>query len=256
MRTWYREQKYICGDNFIDIQIFPVYPPAKGRRGKRKPTTEIQARLNEENAKKKYIRLIHSNFKNKDYELTLTYDEDSRPESEEEAKKDIQRFFRRVRTIYKKLGIEFKYIWTMERSSTGKIHFHIFMSGGADRTELEDIWKKGYANTKSLKFSKNGVAGLAHYTLKDKPLTYRRWSGSKNLKKPEMPRSNDYRITKTKARKLYEIYERYEEFESEYPEYKKFLKDYSVAEVKAMHNQINYEYYFSIRLYRTNFLKE
>ena len=255
MKTYYREQKYVCGYDYIDIQIFPVYPSSGARRKKRKPTSEVQQRLNDENARKKLSRQVHTNFTKRDYALTLTYDEDLLPNDENEAKKDIQNFMRRAKRLYKKLGIDLKYIWIMEKSEkTGRIHFHTFMTGGADRTQIEELWRKGYANSKSLRFTKDGVEGLVVYSLKDKPLTYRRWSGSKNLKKPHTPRPSDFRITRARAKKLYAVQNDIRAFEDMYPDYRKYLKDYSISGIKAVYNEVNYEYYFSLRLYRTNFL--
>ncbi len=248
MRHYYREKKYICGD-YMDIQIFPVYPTARSRGKRKKPTSDVQTRLNAENAKKKLLRLVHTNFKRNDYELTFTYKDEHRPDTEDEAKKHIQNFFRRAKRLYKKNGIDLKYIWVMEKAETGNIHFHAFLSGGVDRTTIEELWGFGYANSQALKFDKNGVAGLVYYDLKDKPLTYRRWSCSKNLKKPE-ERQNDSRVTYSRAKKLYSEAESVSAFMEIYPEYKKTLGDYIVSDVSALHNEFNGDYYFSIRLYK------
>ncbi len=247
MRHFYREKKYICGD-YMDIQIFPVYPTARSRGKRKKPTSDVQAKLNAENAKKKLLRLVHTNFTWKDYELTFTYKDKYRPDDEETAKKHIQNFFRRAKRLYKRNGIDLKYIWVMERAEqTGKIHFHAFLSGGVDRTAIEELWGFGYANSQALKFDENGVAGLVYYDLKDKPLTYRRWSCSKNLKKPE-ERQNDSRVTFARAKKLYDEAENVTSFMDTYPEYAKTLGDYIVSDVSALHNEFNGDYYFSIRL--------
>ncbi len=255
MRTFYREQKYVCGKNYIDIQIFPVYPTAgKMRKVKRKPSSETQARLNEENAKKKLSRLVHTNFTKKDIALTLTYDEDKLPADVDFAKKDIQNFMRRLKRLYKKIKINIKYIWVLEESASGRIHFHVFASGGADRTEIENLWQKGYANSKSLRFTKDGVEGLVIYSLKSKPLTYRRWSCSKNLEKPYMPRPSDYKITRAKAKKLYTSSFDFKEFEKIYPDFSKTFKEYSISQVNALYNEVNHEFYFNIKLYKTKFL--
>ena len=44
MQRTYRERKHICGD-YMEVEIFPVYTNAKRRGKRKKPTSEIQQRL-------------------------------------------------------------------------------------------------------------------------------------------------------------------------------------------------------------------
>ena len=56
-----------------------------------------------------------------------------------------------------------KYIVVTERGKKGgRIHHHITVNGGIDRDELESLWGLGYANSRRLQFTENGLAGLAH----------------------------------------------------------------------------------------------
>lgn len=48
---------------------------------------------------------------------------------------------------------------------------------------------RGYANSKRLQFSDEGVSGLTHYITKD-DASYKRWSGSRNLVQPEAATSD------------------------------------------------------------------
>lgn len=256
MKRCYREHKHICGNNYINIQIFPVMPTGRGRKGKRKPSREVQARLNEENSKKKLLRLVNTNFEDEDLEVTLTYSADNLCDDEERARKDVQNFFRRLKRKYDNAGAELKYIWIMERGKkSGKIHFHCYVTKGIDRTELEKTWGFGYANTKALVFDDKGLAGLVYYNSKDKPLTYRRWSCSKNLEKPK-ERKNDSRVSYKRCKELFEERDHAEEFKMLYPEYERNLQEFEISEVRAMKNPINGEYYFSIWLYRKKFKKK
>ena len=252
MKVSYREKRYICGE-FTEIQIFPVYPVrCKGgkRAGKRNPSTEMQKKLNERNAKRKLSRLVHCNFRPRDYAVTFTYEDGRCPETEQEAKKQIQSFLRRARYLYKKQELCLKYIWVMERAeSTGRIHFHAIMSGGVDRTQLEELWGHGYANIQSLKFNGNGIEGLVQYILKDKPLTYRRWSCSKNLDKP-VERQNDSRITFRRAKRLFEAYCDYEEFRKIYPQSGEVLSDCEILDIQVQLNEFNGEYYIGVRTHK------
>lgn len=249
MSYCYREKRYICGE-FEEVQIFPVFPCRThgGRRSrKRKPSSEVQKKLNERNAQRKLSRLVHTNFKNRDYAVTFTYTNDCRPVDEQSAKRDIQNFMRKARRIYKKADKELKYIWVLECSEkTGKIHFHTIMSGGVDRTQLEEMWGKGYANIQSLKFDENGVEGIVHYFLKDK-LTYRRWSCSKNLEKPK-EKQNDSRITYRRAKKLYEDANCKEDFKNTYPHFSEVFGKCEILEIYAQQNEVNGEFYIGIRL--------
>ena len=93
---------------------------------------------------------MHTNFTYDDYELHLTYSDEHLPDNEDRAKKDLQNFIRRAKRFYAKHGImELKYISITEKGEkSSRIHHHVTISGGVDRTELERLWGKGYANTK------------------------------------------------------------------------------------------------------------
>lgn len=187
-RTFQRETAYVAGD-FIDGDIYPVFQPPGKRRAKCRPTSAIQERLNQKNAEKKLARLIHTNFTERDLMLHLTYRPGELPEDEETAKKDVRNYLRRVKRVYKKAGIELRYIYITERGvKTGRVHHHLILSGGVDRDELEKIWGKGYANSHRLQLDE-GAEPLANYVSKQRRtaerVTYRRWTGSRNLVKPE-----------------------------------------------------------------------
>lgn len=254
VQKYYREKKYICGD-YMDIQIFPVYPAPRCRKERRKPTSEIQEKLNFENAKRQLLRLLRTNLKPGDIFLTLTYTEKNITDDVERAKKDIQNFFRRLKRLYKKVQESLKYIWIMERArKTGRIHFHVFMSGGVDRTEIEKTWGLGWANSRSLVFDQTGLAGLVYYVLKDAPLLYRRWSCSKNMKKP-VERKNDSRISAARAKKLHDAAMYIDEFRKIYPEYEKLLGEYEISEISSQQNSINGDYYIFVSLCRCKYMR-
>ena len=97
MRTTYREKRYQCGD-YLDVYIYPVHPckgRPSGRARKRKPTREVQQKLNKRHASEKLTRLLNTNFTEDDLSLTLTFAEN--PTEDQEAVRDIQRFLRRMR---------------------------------------------------------------------------------------------------------------------------------------------------------------
>ena len=219
-RWFVRESIYICGD-YMDADVYPVFQPAGKRRKKCKPTSEIQAKLNQRNAEKKITRLVHANFNEEDIALHLTYREEDRPADHAAAQRDLYNFLRRCRRKYKKLDIELKYIsCTEEGSLNGRIHHHLFLSGGLDRDALEKLWGKGYANSKRLQFEEDGVAGLAHYTVKNRN-SYRRWNQSKNLVQP-VPIVHDAVITQSELSEMAEEIEKknaWQYFEAIYPDF-------------------------------------
>lgn len=190
-RTFQRETAYVAGD-FIDGDIYPVFQPPGKRRKKCRPTSAIQKRINQRNAEKKLARLIHANFSERDLVLHLTYRAEDLPADEEAAKKDVRNYLRRVKRVYKKAGIELRYIYITERGAkSGRVHHHLILSGGVDRDELERMWGRGYANSHRLQLEDEGAAPLAKYITKQRKeegerVTYRRWTGSRNLAQPEL----------------------------------------------------------------------
>ena len=86
MRRTYRERKHYCGD-YLEVEVFPVYTKAKGRGKRKKPTTEIQQRLNQRHIEGRLRRLLHTNFTPSDLFATLTFDNLSLPASVEDAQR-------------------------------------------------------------------------------------------------------------------------------------------------------------------------
>lgn len=239
MRTTYREKRYYCGE-YLDVYIFPTYRQG-GKRSKRsKPTTATQAKLNQRHREEKLTRLMHSNFTPEDYEIHLTYQQ--QPESPERAKKDLQNYLDRVRRLRKKAGLEpLKYIAVTERGKNGRYHHHVTINAGISRDELENKWGFGYANTRRLQFTENGIAGLARYIVKD-PIFSKAWNASKNLIDPE-PRTRDGRISGKTAKELAADTTNNAEYEKLYP-------GYFLADAGGFHNEVNGGHYIVARFYR------
>jgi len=215
-RYFVRESVYICGD-YMDAEVYPVFQPAGKRRSRCKPTSDIQEKINQRNAEKALTRLVHANFTGRDLALHLTYS--IPPETLEEAKRDLYNFLRRVKRAMEKMGLVLKYIYRTEVGGRGgRFHHHLILSGGLDRDRLESLWGKGYANSKRLQFGEDGVTGLAHYMAKER-ITYRRWSGSRNLIKPE-PIVRDGALGRADTEEMAETIESkraWQYFEERYP---------------------------------------
>ena len=243
-RYFNRYRVNVCGD-YMDGDIYPVFQPAGKRRSRCNPTKEIQQKLNQRNAEKKLTRLAHLNFTEKDLALHLTYRDDEMPESIQDAERILDNFVKRLRRMYKRLGIELKYIRATERGAkNGRIHHHLMITGGVDRDELEELWGKGYANTKRLQFDDKGITGLAHYMAKDR-VTFKRWSGSRNLVKP-VPDVKDNQFNMGEIETIIDLIETkniWGYFEAIYP-------DYELVEAVYIKNDVNLKYYIHFEMRR------
>ena len=100
------------------------------RSDKVKPTKEQQKKINTRQAERKLRLLINNNFGFGDYHVVLDYmREKGKPDrAKDEMKKDIQVFLRECRKLYKKQGLEFKYIHVMEIGKRGARHHHLVVN--------------------------------------------------------------------------------------------------------------------------------
>lgn len=246
----YREKKYICGQ-FLDVYAYPVYPrtgnPSGNRRRKRGPSREVQKKLNRRHAEEKLTRLAHANFTEQDLALELDFAEN--PPDQETAMRELRRFLRKIRYRYKKMGKELKYLWVMEVTKKGRYHFHLILSGGMDRDELETLWGHGWANSKRLKFDKHGLTALSRYMTKSHReedeirLTYRSYNGSKNLIDPP-PEINDSKIrSRKKAAELADM---------DWNTWHELYPDYEVVDIRPFHSDEYGSIYIFARLRRTD----
>lgn len=190
MRRTYKERKYYCGE-YMEVDIFPVYTNSKRRNARKKPTTEIQKHLNRKHSEGKLRRLLHTNFNQSDLFVTLTFNDDTLPATVEDAQRLLQNFLRRVKRVYGKMGLDVKYIYVLEYGTKhNRLHIHLVMSGGISREALTKLWGLGAVSLELLHFGKDGLAALARYLTKgsedDDRLTWKRWSGSRNLEKPRV----------------------------------------------------------------------
>lgn len=237
---FYRETRYFCGE-FLDVDIYPVFQKPGAKRKKCKPSSDIQQRLNERNSQKYAVRQANSNFGENDMSLHLSF---AKEPSREEATGALKNYYRSVRRLREKLGLEpLKYMYCIEQGKkSGRIHFHVIMSGGIERNTLEEMWKHGRANTRRLQYDSEGLEGLIRYITKRNIQKdgKRRWTSSKNLIKPE-PKSRDYEITRREMTELAEGGCLENMAEAHYPGYECF-------DAVPMRNGVNHGWYINIRL--------
>ena len=204
------------------VSLFPVRRVSKKRGAKRKPTSEVQAVLNQKNSERMLTDQIHLNFTPDDDEVSLDYRNGSMPADYEDAKRIIRNFLRRYKPVWSAITgkpvSEFKYIIVTEISKKGRFHHHCLFSGGVDARIIQPIWQRGRTTVDPLQFDENGLRGLSKYVMKQR-LGYRRWMGSRNLKKPA-PRQSDYRLTMRELRYINEHPEDVSFIEERFPGWK------------------------------------
>ena len=205
MREYVRQHVTDCGD-YARVNLYPVRPVSRRRGAKRLPTSEVQARLNAQNSAHRLSDLIHTNFSPDDIALHLTYSDVHKPETVKDAQRLAYNYMRRLsRAWSKKAGqdkSDFRWIIVTEKSSTGRIHHHVIISGGLSIEELSDKWGLGHTQARALEYDETGLVGLATYITKSRT-SYRRWQASKNLKKPDV-RENDYKIRKKDVKYIHD----------------------------------------------------
>lgn len=246
-RFFVRKRVWVCGD-YVEADVYPVFQAPGQRRKKCRPTREVQERINRRDAERKAARIAHTNFTRDDYALDLTLEE---PMEAKEAIGKLRAYFRRLRKRYRKAGVELKYMYAVEQGArSGRVHFHLIINGGAmSRDELEAEWGLGYANSRRLQFSEAGITGLVDYITKagrkKKRVTYRSWSCSKNLVRPE-PEISDGEVTVREAEELGDAIER----RSAAGIAEDLFPGYALAEAEAMRNLHNRGMYIHLHLAR------
>lgn len=225
-----------AGDT-LEVECYPltrIGPAAKAEAARRHHQRACQERQNRKNAEKKVRRLIEHNFTTDSYVLTLTWDYGqidrfrmsegetdqlwqrlSLPIDEEDARRALNNFFRRVRTRMRQLGEDpraLKYLYVLELTHQNKgpythYHFHLVIDApGLGARELDAIWGLGFTRCDHLSKKSEGAAGLAHYLtkhhsteeLRNDGSRMRRWGRSKNLNEPPETVS-DRRISRRRA---------------------------------------------------------
>ncbi|MCY7485783.1 hypothetical protein [Paenibacillus alvei] len=252
MKNVVREKKIYCG-NYMEVDIYNhtiLTPMKKGRAKKEKVSAPKQRNMNEKNARRYLNQLTKMNYGEKDLHATLTYNDENRPETVEEAEREVTNLLRRVVYKRKKLGLPpLKYILVTEVTgkdgeAPAKIHHHIIMNGGLDRDELEDLWRRprkkgqkkgdwiGYVNVDRLKPNDNGLEALTRYLTKGRRNGKKRWSCSQNLVKPILMPPNDSKYTRRQVEKIVR-----NEIDNQHY-WKKKYPEWDVTEVKSVYTDM------------------
>lgn len=168
------------------------------RKDKVKPTKEAQKKINTKNRERKLRLLINANYGYGDYHIVLDYiRKKGKPDrTKEEMRKDIDKFLRECRKLYKAAGKIFKYIHVMEIGKKGARHHHLVVNN-IDIKVLQQAWYKAYEGHNRIKVFPLDDTGqykeLASYLIKytdkymgtEKAIQGKSWNASKNLVIPE-----------------------------------------------------------------------
>ena len=243
MITRYTGKLTECGDYIFGV-VYAQHPVPGVRRNKCRPTTEVQALLNERRAVNQFAWIVHHNFDKTAMGFHPSYRDDCLPEDETRFKKDIRNFIARVGRLYKKCGTEYKWVYSACYSESGRPHLHMIFSGGVPRKEIEKLWYFGRHNADQLQFNECGVMDLSRYMVAQRHGNAQRWSGSRNLvQPPERTDKNTWSKKKLGALKDMGYADVHEFFNGMHPGY--WLSEPPVLRV----NPVDGSYYMTYQMY-------
>ena len=196
----------------LEAEVYPIFgreKQGKLREARKNLTPERMQKQNINRSKRRLILLTEANFRaDRDYHVTLTYDGEQ-PDVKR-CMKDIRNFFEKIKRLRRQMKLpELKYIYSIGHDADERIHAHVIMSGGIDRTVLEKKWGHGIANTLMLQEYGNGLQGIANYLykqnekerLKGNRRFMKGWIPSQNLTRPK-ERTSDTRMTRRKVKQI------------------------------------------------------
>ena len=135
------------------------------RLPREKPTSEAQLKVNARMKLWDCIRYMNHNFGPGDLYITFDYEKKNRPPTGIVLKGHGRKLKQALRKLYKKLGLELKYIYVVERGTKGALHHHIVINQGAAIRELRELWSYGRIHIDPLDDTGN-YAKLANYFIK------------------------------------------------------------------------------------------
>lgn len=155
------------------------------RAAKTNPTREAQEKVNRDRALRALVCLVNANFGFGDYWLTCTYS----PEyavTEENCRKDYKKIMRKLRVLYKKAGVQLKYI-SICNEPGHRPHIHILCSKGVALEKIAALWEYGHMGIKLLDAS-GQYRLLAEYIFRhgSAQADSNNWFCSKNLERPKV----------------------------------------------------------------------
>lgn len=238
-----REQKTICGKEYMEVDLLNVSPAehrASVRKKKEFASSLAMQRCNERYSKRKLQWMVAENFterKNQTWLVHMTYSDEWLPYYDEDAENNVTNWLDKMnRRQAKKYAAairenpanpggvlpKVKYITVTEHQREDKdkglkevrYHHHTILECDLSIDEIKSCWGTGRGkNWESLglvkcdraEFDKGSLEAYCEYITKNQKRT-RRWRQSQGLRKPTQPRPNDTRYTPRKLAEAATMY--------------------------------------------------
>ena len=182
---WYRAGEYMFIRNYSPRGYGA---PCKKRKGRMRDTPKAMSKYNNTKRAEKLQMLMLVNF-NKGFHVILDYPVGSRPETYEEAEKNLKKCLYKVSRRLKKKDIKFKYLAVTERGKrAAALHHHVIIEGRSEIIEeLTAVW--GNHIKFSQMYEDGAYKDLADYLVKvetkeEQTKGKSKYHRSRNLKEP------------------------------------------------------------------------
>lgn len=187
----YVAKMIVAGEYVLIKKYTPRLYGAPGRKRKKKmrDTPKAMEKYNNRKRAEKLQMLMILNF-DEGFHVVLDYPKDQRPQTYEEAEKNLKKCLYKISRRLKKKGIPFKYIAITERGKrAAALHHHLVIEGSSEITEeLMSVWGN---HIKFNRMYKEGAyKDLADYftkieTKEENGKGKSKYHRSRNLKEPE-----------------------------------------------------------------------
>lgn len=263
-RRYIREQKTVCGKEYMEIDLFTVSSAehrASRRAKKQKASSLAMMNCNERYSRRYLVQLVATNFSRAEGALVLhlTYEDAYLPQTWEQAERDVTNFVRRLNRRCRRHGKpKAKWITVTEHQDEDpaggvrevRYHHHMILQCELSLDEIKDAWctgqgvwkeRLGLAKADRAEFEHGTLEAFCQYITKY-PKRKRRWRQSQGLKKPEYRPPNDTRYS---VRKLDEIARgRIDDktfWERQYGKLRTNdgVREYEFVEAEARYNQVD-----------------
>lgn len=156
--------------------------------------------LNEQRATDRLTRILNENFVPDDWWVTLHYEKYNRPKSYAAASAVLQRFIPKLKKLYAENGVELKYVKCTAFGERGGVHHHLVLPQGVSTRLISKLWKEHIKASIEARppnytamYSTGEYSGIAAYIIGQKQYQdgeqekyVRKWTASRNLKKPKV----------------------------------------------------------------------
>lgn len=176
--------KTIRADQMMILKAYPVRADyTQPRKARKKPSREVQKKLNDRNRSEQFRLLLLTNFSNADLFATLTFAQE--PEDKTKALEKLKYFLKKLR---KASTGEIKYLGVIETQNIDgesvRCHIHIIISG-VDHTAIIKNWIYGNVRMQKMKDALD-AAGYISKTFAEMPAGEHHYVRSRNLRNPDI----------------------------------------------------------------------